>query len=793
MKTKPAINPALGTIGLCLLVSLVDGRRVLADDVDISKLPAPVPKQIDFSRDIKPIFEDDCLRCHGPEKPHNHFRLDNRDAALKGGDDGVDILPGKSAQSTLIHYVARLVEDSEMPPVGKGTPLTADQVALLRAWIDQGAKWGEPLTTNALAWSISPITGDTSVSGHSQKFREYYNEKTGPFGGVDDFEFFQQKSPDTRVTASGHALPYDYKIEIAEDRTDLGFIHSGWQQYRKYYDDLGGFDPNLQPSAPSLDENLYLDVGKAWVDVGLTLPDWPKMVLGYEYDYRNGNEGTTAWSDVGSNRSTARNIAPSFTAVNEGVHILKFDLDEDIHGYSLAEQFRGEFYHLSTGYTNVAFGPLPQSVNEKTTYFQGANTFRLEKKINDWLFASAGYLYSKLEGDSAFSMDEPSVFEITTIPQINLERESHVGNVNGMIGPFAGLVVSTGVQAEWTRQDSFGAGNFDQQSAPPPPISNTLTPFNVDSDYDEASLEENVSIHYSKIPFTTLFAEGRFQQENIGQNDQFASAQDILNKAVFYQHTAYSGQLEDFRAGFSTSPWRSAAFSADYRRTDDDSQYDSNPLVQPVQTAYPTFIKMRGILTDAVEAKVVLHPASQFKTTLSYQYATDDYNVDTEPYISFGNVISPGGGLLSGRDHSHTFSINETWVPIPRLYLSGTFSYERSGLTTADAGSPTVAPYQGNIYTAIGSSTYVLSDNTDLNATYSFSDADYGQNNFAAGLPLGIEYTRHTARVGLTRHFGKHISTKLEYRFDYYEEPTSGGSDNYRAHSIFGILAFNFW
>src|SRR5215831_19396437 len=106
--------------------------------VDESKLPPPANTTIDFARDIEPVFEAICLRCHGPERPKSHFRLDNRESALKGGDNGVDIIPGNSAKSPLIHYIARLVPDLEMPPQGKGEPLTPQQVSLFRAWIDQG-------------------------------------------------------------------------------------------------------------------------------------------------------------------------------------------------------------------------------------------------------------------------------------------------------------------------------------------------------------------------------------------------------------------------------------------------------------------------------------------------------------------------------------------------------------------------------------------------------------------------------------------------------------------------------
>ena len=790
MKSPANHATKLGQISLCLLVSLIGCRWVSAAELDASKLPPAAAGQIDFARDIKPVLEANCLRCHGPEKSKGEFRLDNLKSALKGGEQGVDILPGNSAKSPLIYYVAHLAEDHEMPPIGKGDQLTAAQVSLLRTWIDQGAVWGNAKLTNDLDFSFSPVFGGTSVSGDHHQFREHYWQKDGLNGGVADFELFQQTRPDTQWLLTGHALLDDYKIVLTVDRNDVGFIHSGWEQYRKYFDDTGGYAPALLPVAPSLGEDLHLDIGKAWVDFGLTLPDWPRLVLGYEYDYKQGNEASTVWGAVGTSHATARNIAPVSKSINENVHIIKFDLDDEIKGVTVEERFRGEFYKLNTSLTNVAFGPLPQGVSEGATYFQGANTFRLEKKFNDWFFGSAGYLYSKLNADSAFRMDAPALQQITTAPDIALEKESHVGNVNGLIGPFDGLTISTGVQAEWTRQQGFGTGIFDQQNSPP--VTDATVPFIVASDYDETSLQENVALRYSKIPFTSLFAEARLEQQNIAQYDQFSAAEDILNKAVFLQHTAFSSQSSDLRFGFSTSPWRAVSLTAHYRRCESDSQYDNDPLVQPVATAYPAFIRSRDLITDEVEANLVFHPSTRFKTTLSYQYHATDYGLNTAGFVSFGNVISPGGELLAGEDCSHIFSINATLTPTPRLFLSTTFSYQTSVTTTAAGGSPTVVPYRGNIYSAFANGTFVISQATDLFAGYVFSEADYGQNNFATGLPLGIQYQRHSAQAGLTRRFGKNISTKLQYRFDYYAEPSRGGANNYRAHSVFGTLNFQF-
>lgn len=110
-------------------------------DVDVSKLPAVAAvKGVTFDKDIKPIFEKSCVKCHGAEKQKGKYRLDTLEAALKAGENGESILKGDSAKSPLVQSVARLDPDAAMPPDGKGDPLTAAQVGLIRAWIDQGAK-----------------------------------------------------------------------------------------------------------------------------------------------------------------------------------------------------------------------------------------------------------------------------------------------------------------------------------------------------------------------------------------------------------------------------------------------------------------------------------------------------------------------------------------------------------------------------------------------------------------------------------------------------------------------------
>jgi len=106
------------------------------------KLPPPAEKKdLTFVTDIKPIFDKSCIECHGPKKKKGDLRLDSRELALKGGEEGPSIKVGDSANSELVKLVARIGdEENWMPPVDKGKPLSPEQVGLIRAWIDQGAK-----------------------------------------------------------------------------------------------------------------------------------------------------------------------------------------------------------------------------------------------------------------------------------------------------------------------------------------------------------------------------------------------------------------------------------------------------------------------------------------------------------------------------------------------------------------------------------------------------------------------------------------------------------------------------
>jgi len=162
------------------------------DKLDLSKLPpAAEKKDLTYAKDIKPILQASCLRCHGQQRPKGDLHLDNLEGVLQGGKDGKVLVAGDSKHSILVIAAAQIDDKTAMPPkrrpggpggpsapggpssgngptppAGSGggdnggaprppgqggpggpggfgpppKPLTAEQVGIIRAWIDQGAK-----------------------------------------------------------------------------------------------------------------------------------------------------------------------------------------------------------------------------------------------------------------------------------------------------------------------------------------------------------------------------------------------------------------------------------------------------------------------------------------------------------------------------------------------------------------------------------------------------------------------------------------------------------------------------
>src|SRR6266699_64367 len=104
-------------VGLLWFSEGVAFAKITPDQV--KTLPPPANHKIDFAKEIKPILEASCIKCHGRGRTKGDLSIESRETLLKGGESGPAVVPGKSEGSRVIELVAGLDPDSVMPQKGK--------------------------------------------------------------------------------------------------------------------------------------------------------------------------------------------------------------------------------------------------------------------------------------------------------------------------------------------------------------------------------------------------------------------------------------------------------------------------------------------------------------------------------------------------------------------------------------------------------------------------------------------------------------------------------------------------
>jgi len=123
--------------------SLTHGDKYLTE-----YLPAPLRRAPEkpfefpdsfYARHIYPVLDANCVGCHGRSKVKGNLRLDTYDRLMRGGEDGAVIIPGIPERSTLLKRITLPKDDKKFMPSEGKPPLTPDEIAWIKAWIQQGA------------------------------------------------------------------------------------------------------------------------------------------------------------------------------------------------------------------------------------------------------------------------------------------------------------------------------------------------------------------------------------------------------------------------------------------------------------------------------------------------------------------------------------------------------------------------------------------------------------------------------------------------------------------------------
>lgn len=660
--------------------------------------------------------------------------------------------------------------------------------------------------------SITPSVTYVDVSGNKSKFREDTWMKDGLSGGLENFKYHQQVGKDGYFNADGHALygqrDYDVRLELV--KPDFGFLRAGASQYPKYFDNMGGYyapflnatnaggaKSAFDAAAFGLGSYPMLDIGRIYFDAGLTLPNLPKIEFGYEHQYKDGTKSLLEWGSVNGGLpvgppypqgSISKGIYPAYKSIDERVDIFKLGVEHTIGPIELGDNFYFEKYSNDTGRsddsTYYLYDGTQKTVQVQEQYHHDlfSNTYHMEHHVNDKVYWSMGHLFTSMNGDAGFGMQTlyapaglGSVVGTNDkqyqFPTITLQQESQVGNFNVMVGPFSDLTAYAGIQGEKTATDSSSIGNLATTAIA---TSNVLFRTSV----EKRAMDEHLGLRFTKIPYTTMFAEAKWAQEDYTEQAYGATPFQAANTGL-----TEDCRKQDYTTGFITSPWSRVTLTGQYRnfRVDSvSSLYTTN--VAAILSPYAGTLHDLSTQGNEISTKLNYRICSRATVTLKYQMLTEDiYDTTKSP--------APAGYLQTCDYYANIYSAGVTVTPMNRLYLTGLVSYQDTVTTAFDNNLNAVRPYKGNVISVTGTAGYVIDNKTDLSADYNFSHTDNYANN-GSGVVANTDYSvpylfsndLHSMNLRLTRRITDNISVGLRYGFYKYNEDYTGGINNYTAH-----------
>jgi len=647
-----------------------------------------------------------------------------------------------------------------------------------------GIMMAYPLFAEELKVSISPSVGTIQVSGDESKFQEDWWSQDGLKGGIEKFSLQSSLSDKTSLQGSGHAYiaDEDYAAELELRSENTASFRAGFSHYSKYFDDTGGFYKPFADSSFDLDRDLELDIGKIFLEARLIQPELPKILLGYEHRFKKGEKSLTGWGGV-TQSGVTRNIFPAFKEMDETVDIFKAEVEHTINKVTLQDRFRYEHRQSDTTrfeeQRNLDAGTRKTvQVDDSGSHNSLFNTLHTEMRISEKLYASIGYLYSDHEGDGDFNMVTTPFADPFdknwSASQVDVEQDSHIVNMNAMVGPYKDIQVSGGVEGEVTDTQ----GDTDA----------VLTEIGFGGDVEEPKariasrkkldgLKETLDVKYTGLTKTTLFAEGEWSQQDIDIKEQ-----EFEDKSSSFERMTDSDRrISIYKAGFSTSPFRRVTFSAHYRRKDTSNDYNHEVDTEP--SGYSAFIREQDMSTNEILARVSVQPKTWLRTSLEYRL--EDTEVDT----IFDNDPR---SIQTGNYDAHIYSLDITLTPISNLFLTTVQSYRDIRGKAFDNDIDAVIPYEGDNFSSVNSINYLFTETNEFRLEYIYSRTDNFKDNSESGLPLLHDDRLQKVQTSLSHKFSDSIQAKFAYGYYDYDGEHNHGVDDYSAHMASVSLQVDF-
>ncbi len=683
-------------------------------------------------------------------------------------------------------------DDGKETPDGKSTVAGATEEAPeYKNWIELGI-------------------GGLIIDGDAAQFKQEHRMSGDVFGGIQDLHFEQSVGKNGTFSVDGHAIfdNHDYDVKVDLSQPGLGYIRGGYTEFRSWYDDNGGFAPAgggawYPPRFPE----LALDRGTAWVELGLRMPNWPEITIHYSHEFRDGDKDSTIWGDARTSAGT-RKIAPAFRNIDETRDILSFDASKTFGNTDIDLGMRYEHNNnddrlqLQRSVGNPAAQRfITQRDQNDLDLFNGHVI--TETHFSDAFWFTAGYSYttlgSDISGTRIYGADYNSMFA-SPLPFSQNHDEGflalagvsdvsdHLFNANLYWTPIKDLILLGGFR--YTHQDEDSSATYIGTNVTMTGGPAIFEPTAADTSQDFDNFAERFEARYTGIHDWLFWAEGEWTEENGTVREH--SVVDGELAAMLNKDTSLLGQKYTIGANWYATPKLSFSGQYYYQTAEYDNDFKADE-------GGGQRLQSQDWSTNNFNIRMTYRP--NIAASLGTLSATTRY--DYMQTLISGMWSLDGLGTRLNEEHtglitSHVIGETLTWSPLARLYFQGTLSYVLSETETPAAhiivtdSAPTVLNFKNDYWTVTSGAGFIIDNQTDFHAEYTYYRADNYVNNILVGMPYGAGASEHTVSASISRQLNPRVRLTLRYAYFDYSDETSGGHNNYRAHSVYSGLQFRF-
>lgn len=648
------------------------------------------------------------------------------------------------------------------------------------------------------------------VEGDRHTFRQHHWTKEGYDGGFEEFELEEKNaSENIRAAVDGHAMVRnnDYEVNAIVEKKDFGFLKLEYQEFIKYYDDMGGvYYPFRVLDVSTLGRELALEIGHIRVEAGLTVEEMPKINVAYERSWKDGAKSRLTWTPV-TVGSLTREIGPSYQQIDEVVDSVELNESHTVKGVELAGQqlFEWSSSEMAREERSLASGSTASAEKIRVqTQDPQYHLFSTTESAQRWfkdetVFAGTAYHFMRMENsevENIFEMNkEGAVKNFSNPKQIRNARadneyNDHAWTGNVMVTPLKWMSVDTKIRTGLTDR----SGNSAYPSDTTPVAAGGANPDGIINNTDLSRTEdrvarigEGISFRINGIPRTALYNDFEFEQMRnwLSEDRDSLAGQSAANAGeIFGRETLVYLSRGIWTLGGQVVPCRWFNWTSHFRINRSNSDYDDKRETDGTATgAKSAFMDAMNIQTQELATRFTFKVRPWLKPSVRYQHQLRDYETRVENLNSVGT-----------RMDSHIFTFDVTLQPLHNLLIMTGVSPQYASVVTParDSVINNTPRFQANVLTWLLNVNYDVNERVGILGGMDYTQADNFFDSADSGLPLGAAFHQSSVSAGVNWKISKMVSLITGYDWMRYNGRDQVDATNYFGH-MFSIKTRVSW